>query len=89
MLAVPATAAPARFVAVVQYGTDHTDRGAVYTDGKHLWAEWPDGGSDVVMRDRRGWLWDEYGETVFHDARGRERTGTRLPILSRSESERP
>ena len=52
----------ADFVAVVQFADDRDDIGAVWADPDGaLFALWPDGGADVVFRDARGWLWDEYG----------------------------
>jgi hypothetical protein len=77
------------FVATVTFGANTADRGHVYSDGKNLWAEWPDGGCDTVFRARRGWLWDEYGddEAPVRGRLGRETTrkGTRLPVVSRRQ----
>ena len=84
------TETPRTFVAVVCYGDATHDIGTVYTDGEALWVEWPDGHSDMVYRDRRGWLWDEFGDTSYpRVGRGPERTGTRLPIQSRNERDIP
>jgi hypothetical protein len=80
MSAARAPAGPAperRFVAVVRFGRDYRDRGVVFARGRELWVEWPDGAADRVERDRRGWLWDEYGGL----------DGTRLPVVSRSTRE--
>lgn len=70
-------------LAVVSFGgTD--DHGLLVRSGKDLAALWPDGHADTVYRDRRGWLWDEYGETPYPARRGaRVDTGTRLHIVSR------
>lgn len=82
------------FVAVVQYGDDVSDRGAVYMEDGQLIALYPDGGDDRVFRDRRGWLWDEYGDAEYparrgdpsRDADGNGR-GTRLRVVSRCEAD--
>lgn len=74
---------PSRFVAVVQFGDDASDRGVVFATGTGLDVRWPDGHADVVHRDARGWLWDEYGEVEHPVDHGRVRRGTRLPVVSR------
>lgn len=79
------------FIAVVQYGDDAADIGAVFAEGPHLVALFPGHdeetiGADVVTRDRRGWLWDEYGDDEYPVGRGRTGNGTRLPVVSRSKA---
>lgn len=60
------------------------DYGLLVKTGKALTALWPDGHADTVYRDRRGWLWDEYGETPYPARHGaRVDTGTRLHVISR------
>lgn len=72
------------FLAVVCFGADLGDLGDLYKDASGgLSVRWRDGHTDTVSRDRRGWLWDEYGDTAYRDARGHGQRGTRLPVVSR------
>lgn len=76
-----------RPLAVVTFGADPVRGVLVRDDDGRLSALWPDGGGDVVTRDRRGWLWDEYGRDEYpgRDRWGRPNIGqgTRLRVVSR------
>lgn len=70
-----------RNVATVRFGGEGVI-GVLRRQGKREWVDWPDGGSDAVLRDTRGWPWDEHGDTDFPIHRGSAQ-GTRLHIVSR------
>lgn len=75
------------YLAVVSFGgTD--DHGLLVRTGKDLAARWPDGHADTVYRDRRGWFWDEYGDTPYPvGRRAHVDTGTRLHVVSRRRAD--
>lgn len=71
------------YLAVVSFNGS-SDHGRLVRSGKDLAVLWPDGHADTVYRDRRGWLWDEYGETPYPARHGAPvDTGTRLHVISR------
>lgn len=71
-----------RSLCVVSFGKSD-DHGLLVQEGDKLVALWPDGGADTVERDRRGWFWDEYGDTTYPAKRHRHATGTQLLVVSR------
>jgi hypothetical protein len=76
-------------LAVVQFGEEPM-LGVVFAGDGDLCVIWEDDHADMVFRDRRGWFWDEYGDTAAPTgsvARPDTRDGTRLRVVSRKKAD--